>query len=248
MPICCILQPHLSVHYSIIDVMERKKTQLGILLIALLLAGVAPILFPVAQAGIASLSDLAVQFLIPSVILVAALIILAYASGHKEAGKQISNGLLAGMIGTIGLEIVRITGFKLGGMPGDMPKLLGVLLLDQFAQGPDLLSNVAGWAYHFWNGAAFGIIFSVLAGKGGIKPGILFGVLVGIGFMVSPVTRAMGIGMFGLQFKDGYQFILTVTLAHIAFGFILGWIMLKLNRNAPNIFMRIKKSFSGRTV
>jgi len=122
------------------------------------------------------------------------------------------------------------------------------LLLDQFAQGPDLWSNVAGWSYHFWNGAAFGIIFSVVAGKGNIKHGILFGVLVGIGFMVSPVTRALGIGMFGLQFKDGYQFLLTVTLAHIAFGSILGWIMLKLNRNASNIFIRIKKSFSERTV
>ncbi len=220
--------------------MERQKIKLGFLLIALLLAGVAPILFPVAQAGIASLSDLAVKFLIPSVILVLVLIILAYALGYKEAGKQISNGLLAGIIGTIGLEIVRITGFKLGGMPGDMPKLLGVLILDQFAQGPDTVSNIAGWSYHFWNGAAFGIILSVLAGKGNVKIGILFGILVGIGFMVSPATRALGIGLFGLEFKDGYQFLLTVTLAHIAFGLILGLILSKMNKNFPNIFNRIK--------
>ncbi len=226
--------------------MKRQKIQLGFLLIALLLAGVAPILFPVAQAGIASLSDLAVKFLIPSVILVLVLIILAYALGYKETGKQISNGLLAGIIGTIGLEIVRITGFKLGGMPGDMPKLLGVLILDQFAQGPDTVSNIAGWSYHFWNGAAFGIILSVLAGKGNIKSGILFGILVGIGFMVSPATRALGIGLFGLEFKDGYQFLLTVTLAHIAFGLILGLILSKMNKNFPNILNRVKDAFSCR--
>jgi len=224
--------------------MERQKIKSGFLLIALLLAGIAPILFPVAQAGIASLSNLAVQFLIPSAILVLILIILAYILGYKEAGKQILNGLLAGTIATIGLEIVRITGFKLGGMPGDMPKLLGVLLLDQFAQGPDTWSNIAGWSYHFWNGAAFGIILSVLAGKGNIKVGILFGILVGIGFMVSPVTRALGIGMFGLEFKEGYQFLLTVTLAHIAFGFILGWILSKINKNYPNILSRIKDTFA----
>ncbi len=226
--------------------MKRQKIQLGFLLIALLLAGVAPILFPVAQAGIASLSDLAVKFLIPSVILILVLVILAYALGYKETGKQISNGLLAGIIGTIGLEIVRITGFKLGGMPGDMPKLLGVLILDQFAQGPDTVSNIAGWSYHFWNGAAFGIILSVLAGKGNIKSGILFGILVGIGFMVSPATRALGIGLFGLEFKDGYQFLLTVTLAHIAFGLILGLILSKMNKNFPNILNRVKDAFSCR--
>lgn len=220
--------------------MERQKIKLGFLLIALILAGIAPILFPVAQAGIASLSDLAVQFLIPSAILLLVLIILAYALGYKETGKQISNGLLAGIIGTIGLEIIRITGFKLGGMPGDMPKLLGVLILDQFAQGPDTWSNIAGWSYHFWNGASFGIILSVLAGKGNVKIGILFGILVGIGFMVSPATRALGIGLFGLEFKDGYQFLLTVTLAHIAFGLILGLILSKMNKNFPNIFNRIK--------
>ena len=225
------------------NIMGQKKIETGFLVIGLLLAGIAPILFPVAQAGLASLSDLAVKFLIPSAILVLVLIILAFALGYKKVGKQISNGLLAGIIATIGLEIVRLTGFNLGGMPGDMPKLLGVLLLDQFAQGPDLTSNIAGWSYHFWNGAAFGIIYSILAGKGNIKIAILFGILVGIGFMVSPATKALGIGLFGLQFKEGYQFLLTVTLAHIAFGSILGWMTLKLNKNSPNILNRVKETF-----
>jgi len=32
---------------------------------------------------------------------------------------------------------------------------MGVLLLDRFALGPSALSDIAGFSYHFWNGAAF---------------------------------------------------------------------------------------------
>jgi hypothetical protein len=223
--------------------MRTTKYQIFILLVAVALAGIAPLLFPVAQAGIASLSGMATTYLLPSAILLLATMGVAYITKARPAASQIANGLVAGMIATVALEIIRITGFKLGGMPGDMPKLLGVLLLDQFAQGPDLGSNVAGWIYHFWNGAAFGIIYSILAGRGKIWTGILFGILVGIGFMVSPVTRALGIGAFGLEFKDGYQFLTTVTLAHIAFGLVLGWIIQERNRKYDSLFKQLRNLF-----
>jgi len=223
--------------------MRTTNYQIFVLLAALALAGLAPLLFPIAQAGIASLSGMATTYLLPSAVLLLATIGVASITKAKPAARQIANGLVAGIIATVALEIIRITGFKLGGMPGDMPKLLGVLLLDQFARGPDLGSNIAGWSYHFWNGAAFGIIYSILAGRGKIWTGILFGILVGIGFMVSPVTRALGIGAFGLEFKDGYQFLITVTLAHIAFGLVLGWIIQKRNRENDSIFKQLRNRF-----
>ncbi len=49
-------------------------------------------------------------------------------------------------------------------MPGSLPQLAGVLLLDRFMLGPSLWSDVAGWAYHYWNGVCFGLIFAVLFG------------------------------------------------------------------------------------
>ncbi|HEY8784750.1 MAG TPA: hypothetical protein VIM16_24205 [Mucilaginibacter sp.] len=58
---------------------------------------------------------------------------------------------------------------------------------------------------------------------------MLYGLLIGAVFMVSPVVRALGIGLFGLEFKDGYQFALTVTIAHLAFGIILSLILRRLN-------------------
>lgn len=221
--------------------MKTEKLKLGIILLVLLLAAVGPNLFPIAQAGIANLSKMAVDYLIPSVVLILVLLVITYLLKFSLLKKQILTGIIAGIIGTIGLEIFRITAFKIGWMPGDLPKLMGVLLLDQFALGPNTTSNFAGWAYHLWNGAAFGIIYSLLVGRGKLWIGMLYGFLLGIGFMLSPVVKSLGVGAFGFQFKEGYQFFIAVSLAHIVFGVVLGWLVYKMNIGVPNIITRVKK-------
>ena len=150
------------------------------------------------------------------------------------------NGILAGIISTVALEIFRESGFRLGMIPGDLPRLMGVLILNQFASGPDIWSDLAGWAYHFWNGAAFGLIFSLLLGQSKLWQGIFYGLLIGIGFMISPVVKSLGIGLFGVDFKKGYEFVTTVTLAHIAYGFALSLLLRWLNKGIPPIWLRFK--------
>lgn len=222
--------------------MKKEYIRLVLGLLALLAAGVSPNLFVVAQAGYTLLSDLAINFLIPSIILLIIIITAGYFIGEKGTSKQIINGIIGGALATIGLEIVREIGFHLGGMPGDMPKLLGVLLLNQFASGPDILSNIAGWSYHFWNGASFGIIYSILVGKGKIWHGVIYGILIGIGFMMSPVVVALGVGKFGSDFGIGFP--ITVTLAHILFGLILGWYTNRKNKTGSDFVCLIKNIFS----
>jgi hypothetical protein len=107
-------------------------------------------------------------------------------------------------------------------MPGNLPRLMGVLLLNQFAAGPSLSSDVAGWAYHFWNGASFGLIYVLVFGTCRRWVGPVFGVLLGFGFMFSPVVSALGVGFLGLEFSKGFP--VTVTVAHAAFGLALGWL------------------------
>lgn len=216
---------------------DYQKTVLSML--ALLAAGIGPNLFVISQAGYADLSDLAVEFLIPSIAALIIIYALSYFFGLGDFSRQLKSGFLAGLIGTIGLEIVRESGFHLGGMPGDLPKLMGVLLLNQFASGSDTLSNIAGWSYHFWNGAAFGIIYSIVLGKGKKWTGAIYGLLVGIGFMMSPVVVSLGVGHFGIDF--GWGFPVTVILAHLVFGFILGWLVYKWNPESLSIFSLIKK-------
>jgi len=217
-------------------IMKSDLKKFSLSFVVLLFAGISPNLFVAAQAGYANLSNLAAYFLIPSIIILGIIYGLSIRGELKEINLLIRNGVIAGLIGTIGLEIFREIGFQLGGMPGEMPKLLGVLLLDRFALGPNFLSNVAGYAYHFWNGAVFGIIYSILFGRGHLWIGIIYGILIGIGFMVSPVTVALGVGYFGLDFGLGFP--LTVTLAHIFYGSLLGLIIYRLNKSSFSLFKR----------
>ncbi len=220
--------------------MSIQTKKLIITLILLALAAISPNLFPVAQAGMSSFPSLIVQFLFPSVALIVLLIIISKKLKYKDVTRLAINGIAAGIISTIALEIFRESGFRLGAIPGDLPRLMGVLMLNQFASGPDGWSDLAGWLYHFWNGAMFGLIFSLLFGQGKLWQGLLFGLLIGIGFMISPVVKSLGIGLFGIDFKDGYQFAVTVTVAHAAFGLVLSFLLMKWNKGIPNIWMRRK--------
>jgi len=188
-------------------------------LLTLALVTVGPLIFPIAQSGHGNLATLASNVLLPSIVFLAAVAVFAR-RGEAWLSRTIVRGALAGAIATVALEMVRLSGFHFGYMPGNLPRLMGVLLLDRFALGPSLASDIAGWAYHFWNGASFGIIYGLLLGTRRRWVGVLFGLAVGLGFLVSPVVVSLGVGYFGLQFSYGFP--ITVLLAHLAFGAALG--------------------------
>jgi hypothetical protein len=220
--------------------MKTQKKNILFILALLFLSAISPNLFVIAQAGLAKLSSLTIEFLIPSIVFIILIIIISKILKYTEIARLTINGILAGLLSTVALEIFRESGFRLGFMPGELPRLMGVLMLNQFAAGPDIWSDLAGWAYHFWNGASFGIIFSLLLGQSKAWQGILYGLLIGVGFMISPVVKSLGIGIFGFEFKNGFEFATTVTLAHIAFGFTLSLLLKKLNKGASTIWIRFK--------
>jgi hypothetical protein len=188
-------------------------------LIALVAVGVAPNIFPAAQAGLAKMSVLAAYLMIPSIVVLGAVLAIALFRGHPRLTNRVLVGLAAGVVATIGLEAVRTVSFRLGGMPGDLPRLMGVLLTDRFMLGPSLASDVLGYAYHFWNGACFGIIFTVVLGRSRMLWAVGYGMVIGLGFLASPAVKAMGVGFMGV---DMPAMAVTVVLAHLAYGLILG--------------------------
>ena len=194
-----------------------NRTEILFSLVALALAAAAPNAFPLAQAGYGSLRDLALSLIVPAAALLVLWWWVSRAAGQTRLARRILCGAIAGAVATLALEAVRYPAFRLGFMPGNMPDLMGVLLLDRFAQGPSLASTVAGCAYHFWNGASFGVIFAVLAGtRRPLWWALLYAELIGIGFMVSPVVQSLGVGRFGIDFA--WQFAATVVTAHLAYG------------------------------
>lgn len=185
-----------------------------------LLASVGPLAFPLAQLGYASLHDFALLAILPSV--AALLLVWSHArhGGRADIAFIVSRGAFSGAAATLALEAVRYSGFRLGFMPGNLPQLMGVLLLDRFALGPSAWSDLAGFAYHFWNGAAFGILFVALTRSQSITLAVLYGIAIGLGFLVSPVVQSLGVGLFGREF--GWHFAATVLTAHVAFGLTMG--------------------------
>ena len=195
-----------------------KRLLIVVLLLAL--ASVSPLIFPVAESGRSSMDLLAKFALLPA----AGVLLLTLGLLHRKDDPIAKMGLVAlaaGAVATLGLEVIRLTGFWLGFMPGNLPRLMGVLLLNQFAVGPSVASDIAGWAYHFWNGACFGLIYVLIFGTCRRWVGTVFGIGIGIGFMLSPVVSALGVGFLGFQFSKAFP--ITVTLAHAAFGALLGW-------------------------
>lgn len=203
-------------------------------LLTLGLASVGPLIFPIAQSGHGNLATMAKEILLPSIALLAAIAIFTRRA-NNWLSRAIVFGAIAGAIATLALEAVRYPGFRLGYMPGNLPRLMGVLLLDQFAQGPSLRSDIAGWTYHFWNGASFGIIYCLLFGARRRWAGFLFGFAIGLGFLVSPVVMSLGVGYFGLEFSRGFP--ITVTLGHLAFGAALAALSYSfLGRRSDNLY------------
>jgi hypothetical protein len=191
------------------------------ILVLLAAASVSPLIFPLAESGRSTMDVLAKLALLPSIAVIGIVLGLLYRRDDPLA-KPVAVGLAAGAVATVALEAIRLPGFWLGFMPGNLPRLMGVLLLNQFATGPTLASDIAGWAYHFWNGASFGLIYVLVFGTCRRWVGAVYGVLVGVGFMLSPVVSALGVGFLGLDFSKGFP--VTVTLAHAAFGGVLGWL------------------------
>jgi hypothetical protein len=212
----------------------QRLRSLFLILTALLAAAVGPLIFPAAEAGHGNLSMLATHLLLPAI---AVLVVISIVSLKWQAAvaKSIVWGAIAGALATMPLEAIRIPGYLLGFMPGNLPRLMGVLLLDRFALGPSTASDIAGWTYHFWNGASFGIIYVLLFGASRRWAGVLYGIAVGIGFLTSPVVVSLGVGYFGLQFSKGFP--ITVLTAHVAFGLALGLLAGRFLRSQGSLLL-----------
>ncbi len=190
-------------------------------LITLGLAGLIPLAFPAGQAGLAKFSELALWVLLPALVTMGGVVLAVKFRHHRQLLNRIVTGAIAGALATLALELIRQISFAQGWMPGDMPRLIGVLITDRFMLGPSALSDFMGYAYHFINGAAFGVIFSVTFGKKPIWASLLWGQFIGLGLLISPVVDSMGIGFMGSEMPS---MPITVVVAHLAWGLAFGLI------------------------
>ena len=152
----------------------------------------------------------------------ALIVAIAYRSRHQVRGIRspytwIVEGAVGGIVAAVAYDLYRLV-FVLQGAPlfKVFPRF-GELLLD--ADEPRWLVHVVGWAYHFSNGAALGIMFFTMvpiASRRLLFGGaILWAMVVEATLLSTPYTT-----FFGLPLDERFLF-LTIT-AHLVFGIILG--------------------------
>jgi hypothetical protein len=216
----------------------HRATLLELILtaLALVVAAIGPNILVVALTpGMPEMPLLAKWALIPSLVLLVLVWVIAKSLGMTRLTNRIWTGIWVGAATTAALDMIRLTGFQMGLMPGNMPRMFGVLILDQMALGPSTLSDFVGALYHFWVSACFGLTYALLVGKFRWWGGLVWGLIIELGMMTTPpMVVAMDTGYFGL--KQGYG-LLTVSLtAHIVYGIALGLLLERYVRHAGSIF------------
>jgi hypothetical protein len=216
----------------------HRATLLELILtaLALVVAAIGPNILVVALTpGMPEMPLLAKWALIPSLVLLVLVWVMAKSLGMTRLTNRIWTGVWVGAATTAALDVIRLTGFQMGLMPGNMPRMFGVLLLDQMALGPSTLSDFVGSLYHYWVSACFGLTYTLLVGKSRWWGGLVWGLIIELGMMTTPpMVVAMDTGYFGL--KQGYGLLTVSLIAHIAYGIALGLLLERYVRHSGSIF------------
>lgn len=210
--------------------------EMGATILALLGAGAAGALtLAIAEGGYASLEHLLWVMIVPGIALLLIVAVVAWLARWQWLWSRLIAGLWIGAVATVGLEAIRIPGFRIfHSMPGDLPTLIGVLITGRIMEGPSTWSTILGYADHFWNGAAFAILYMIFVGSRRWWAGTIFGIVVGTGFLLSPVPVAMGVGLFGAQW--GAKFAITVYLAHMVYGTLIAVLVQRYSLVQGSVF------------
>ncbi len=212
--------------------------------LALAATAVGPNILVVALTpGMPGMHVLGPWLLVPAIALLLAVWLVAFGLGQVRLTNRIWTGIWVGAASTAALDTIRLTGFSFGLMPGNLPRMFGVLLLDQMALGPSPLSDFVGSLYHYWVGASFGLTYTLLVGRTRWWGVVIWALLIELGMMTTPpMVVAMDTGFFGL--KWGYGILITTVPSHIACGVAAGLLLERYTRHKGSIVGIISGAFA----
>jgi len=180
--------------------------------------------------------------LIPSISLLILVWLLAFFLDYKRLQNRIWTGLWVGASATAALDVFRLTSFSLGLLPGNLPRMFGVLILDTMALGPTPFSDLVGSLYHYWVSACFGLTYALICGKTRWWGGLIWGLIIEVGMMITPpMVIAMDTGYFGLKLGQGIfnGVFIGSLIPHISYGIALGLLLERYVKHHGSIFSLI---------
>lgn len=191
--------------------------------VVLAAAGVSPLMFVGAAAGYGSMAFYMKWAVLPAIFVVIVIVAIARLRRWGRLYRAIAIAALAGPLSASTLDVVRVIGFRVfHAMPGSMPMLMGVEILNRFLLGPNVWSDIVGWADHILaNGISFALVYVLMFGRPRWWMALPYAWVIATIFMISPVMEMLGgIGNFGLGMGPGFA--VTVYIAHTIFGTVLG--------------------------
>jgi hypothetical protein len=184
--------------------------------------------------GLCSMRLFTLWILIPSSALLVAIALLDRASGRGTLSRAVLIGALGGLLAAVAYDLFRLP-FVVADIhqigPASMrlplfkvfPRFGAMILGETFsaAQADSQFSWAAhwvGWAYHFSNGIAFGVMYMAMVGDAGRRSwawAVLLATGIELAMLFTPYTT-----YFGLH--SSFRFVLVTLAAHIVFGLALG--------------------------
>lgn len=185
--------------------------------------------------------------LIPSIVLLGIVWVVAHARGYDRLTNRIRVGLWVGAAATAALDFFRLQSFMLGLLPGNLPRMFGVLILDTMATGPTPLSDLVGGLYHYWVSACFGLTYALIMGRTRWWGGLIWALIIEVGMMITPpMVVAMDTGYFGLKLGRGLLngVFIGSLIPHISYGVALGMVLERYLRHQGAVVRLISQAWN----
>jgi hypothetical protein len=169
--------------------------------------------------------------------------------GDGRLVRALSIGVLGGLIAAVSYDTFRLPFVfsKEWGLSGFVPTMplfkvfprFGAMILGQPLEQDSysIAAQLLGWAYHFSNGATFGIMYVAMIGNAKVKHwgwAVLMAVVIELGMLLTPYPQIFGIPITA-------RFVAVTMAAHGIFGVGLGLVVKALashrteyNRSVPS--------------
>jgi hypothetical protein len=145
--------------------------------------------------------------------------------GAEEFRRRLRVGAVAGVIGTLAYDVVRIP-FALAGRRLFAPiDSYGMFLVDD--QLSSSWSDTVGWLFHLSNGVTFGTAYALVMARRHWAWGVLWGLILETAIVVTPFRER-----YNLQ---DWTAIGIAYAAHIPYGFAVGWMCQHLDEQDENL-------------
>ena len=140
---------------------------------------------------------------------------------NAELRRRIRVGAVAGAVGTLGYDLVRIP-FALAGQRVFAPiESYGILIADASASSG--LTSTLGWLYHLSNGVTFGVAYAVVAARRHWAWGVAWGLMLESVAVFSPFAVRYGLAGQVAPIAIAYG-------AHLFYGYPLGRMVQRMDR------------------